>query len=319
MAASCEGTFTMERPPILASIALVGCLVLVVPAGGQADARGKPRRAPAAEGLAEGRTAARVGSAEARVRLRLPVGSRVEAVALVVEGEESNRIEDQAAQDPDTVLTIGRLRSRVVGFDDSKVLERGQLADHAGVFYVFSGVEVLKEFSITPFFFRDGDEIVDTGRTPPIIRIEALVLDRIGDTEGEVARVLDGVALELGEENRIPLPVRIPRGKKAGVRVSIPQRGRKEKEVFLHVKAARKGRNPANQVTVTGGGSESTTTVFGAAVRFVFVARLGDIDTFGEDPRESLLAQINRYLARHRSEGEGGEVEVPLRVRLQLR
>jgi hypothetical protein len=54
-------------------------------------------------------------------------------------------------------------------------------------------------------------------------------------------------------------------------------------------------------------------------VSFVFVPRVGDIDTFVH-PTENIVSQINRYLSRRRQAGgEDDDIEVPLKVRVRVR
>jgi hypothetical protein len=240
-------------------------------------------------------------------------------VSLAIEERTEERavVEDQSPDAPDSILNVGRARSTEVGFKADRVVERGgRMADTAAIFYVFSGVVALREVSITPSYLKRGDELEDSGKTPAVFRIEVLALGRIGDLTGRTLHRMDRVAFTLGEPNTIPLDVEVPKGRKVGVRLSLPREDAPEGELFLQIKGARKGKFPVHLVRMPAVEGDVANVAYSPEVRFTFVPRAGDIDTF-ENPSESLVGQINRYIERHGA--DGGDVEVPLVVKVQLR
>jgi hypothetical protein len=252
------------------------------------------------------------------LQLVVPKNKRVRAVTFYLEdAEEKAEVEDQATAEPNSIMNIGRGRPFEVGFKGEKVLEsRRGLEDVAVIFYVFSGVIKLKEFEITPVFFKKGDDLEDTGETPAIWRLEVLAVNRIGDTDGRVLKTLDDQPLKIGEVNSFPFDVDIPAGKKVGVKLSLPLEKKVNKAVFLQLKASKKGKFPANVLTSRGDSEPDVIVQYNPSVRFTFVPRAGDLDTFS-NPTESLIAQINRYIEKH---GKGEEkVAVPLKVKVEYR
>lgn len=252
------------------------------------------------------------------LKLKVPAGKRVRAVTFYLEdAAEKAEVEDQSGAEPNSIMNIGRGRATEIGFKGEKVQEKRRgLEDVSAIFYVFSGVVKLKEFEIKPDFFKKGDDLEDSGETPPVWRIEVLAVDAIGKTDGRVLKTLDDQPLKIGEMNTFPLEVEIPSGKKVGVRLSLPAEKKVNKAVFLQLKASRKGKYPANVLTSAGEGEPDAKVLYNPGVRFTFVPRAGDIDTF-TNQAESLVGQINRYIEKHGS-GENA-ITVPLKVKLEYR
>jgi len=260
----------------------------------------------------------RSGAQDSRIiPLRLPPGTRVKSVSLSLEGEDQTVVEDQSAEEPDSIVNIGWTRDTTVGFDKSnQVLNKKKLTDHIAIFFLFSGVISVREFEITPSFFKHGDELVDNGRTPAMFRMEVLELNRIGDVEGRIVKVLDRVAFTLGEPNRIPLDVEIQEGKKVGVRLAIPGDMTSGQDVLLQVKASKKGRFAVRLLADDEAANGKESVRYQPHVKFAFVPRKGDIETFS-NTAEGVAAKINRYLERNAA--QGGDVEIPLRLKVELR
>ncbi|MBI4866973.1 MAG: hypothetical protein HY816_08470 [Candidatus Wallbacteria bacterium] len=255
------------------------------------------------------------GVQESGVPVRVSAGSSVKSIEVYLDVEGNSAREEQVAEEPDSLLTIGRVRETMVDPDSGKVEKRKALIDQPVLFYLYSPTSKVEAFEINIQSARTSEGFLSEGTTPAAFAVEALELRSVGEVRGRSLKKFEGVALKVGEANRFPLDVEIASGKTLGVKVWVAEPG--TDELAVGVKASNKGKYPARVIRRGGEGEEPGQGLYNPDVVFSYKGAPPAGKLVAGNPLERVAEQINNYLRGQAKAGQTGEIAVPLRIRVQ--
>lgn len=254
---------------------------------------------------------------ERDLTMKVPAEASVQDLEIYLDVEGSAAREEQIAESPDSLLTIGRVRQSLVDFQDANVRKKERLVDQPVMFYLYSPTSKVADFEITVQAAKTAEGISTEGATPKQFVIEALELREFGDAKGKVLKRFDDVSFKIGEVNRFGLGLDLEAGRTLGVRVWAEKGGKGE--MAIQIKANKKGRYPAKILRRdSDDGAMAGEGVYNPDIAFSYRgAPAGGKKLVVGNPLERVVEQINNYLKGQTD--KTGSVTIPLKVRVQMR
>ncbi len=249
---------------------------------------------------------------ETGINVRLPAASKVKNIEVWLDVEGSSAREEQVAENSDSLLSIGRVRTLVVDVQGGQMAKAKNIVDQPVLFYLYSPSTKISAFEINVQSAKTAEGFVTEGMTPKGFVVEAMQLNSVGEARGKTLKRFDDVSFKIGEPTVFPLNLEIPDGKTLGVRVWT-QKG--SDELSIQIKASKKGKFPAHILARNADGEAVPGEgCFNPDVTFSYRGAPAGGKFVTGNPLERLVDQINNYVKGQ--EGKS-EVTVPLKLRVQ--
>lgn len=254
---------------------------------------------------------------EGSIVLTVPGDRLLDNIQVGVDFEDMQDLvlrEDQKSADPDDMLQIGSKSLLTLRKNYKKQIrfKNTTRTTSEGVFYLFEGGDELKAFFVEPKYYTKGTDLLTSGKTDPVFRIEVFEINTVGDSEGRLLKTLDGLALEIGKENEILIQQPVNTGTRVAVRLMAMET---EDNHVLHIPVRKTG----NFLCLYDDGvNEGYSRHFNASVGFRYLRRDHAARTRRLRAFQMVSDEINNFVRNSAYYGSGKVVEIPLKIRMKL-